>query len=229
MSHSVAKQAIPVELLRNICDDRKLQKLIADVWSYGNRGMFEWFNQPPTVSFKYCPRTVAGQFKKDYREDYKSFGDSADSEQFLFEPTKELDRYCTLLEEKLKQIRENDTAIVRRKVYLRTRISEQIHSCLLKELETSAVDIDDSLVDRAIYGDQQIATTWELRYLDTEQVKEIAYVLRGIDMDRLINHFDTSTYDIDDWLEDFQKSSQELKTCFIEAAEREQVMLTTSI
>ncbi|NJM98946.1 MAG: DUF1877 family protein [Phormidesmis sp. RL_2_1] len=191
--------------------------------------MFEWFNQPPTISFKYCPRTVADEFKKDYREDYKSLENTGDTELFLFEPTKELDAYCALLRQNLEQIKEDDLLIVQRKAYLRTRIDEQIHSCLSKELEAGAIAVDDSLVDHAIWGGEQFETVWELRYLDPERVREVAHVLREVDTEQLMNHFDTSTYDLDDRLEDFRKSSQELKTCFVEAAERGQVILTTII
>ena len=220
-------QAIPAEFLEDIRKDRKLQKLIVDIWSYGSRGMFEWFNQPPTVSFKYCPRTVANEFKKDYREDYKSFEDSAGSEHFLFEPTTELDTYCALLEQKLERIRKSDLSIVQRKVCLGSRIDEQVHSCLSKELEVSAIVTDDSLVDHAIWGNKQLDAVFELSYVDSGRVKDVAHILQEVDTEQLINHFDTSTYDLDDWLEDFRKSSKELKNCFIEAAKREQVILTT--
>jgi len=229
MSHSVAKQAIPAEFLKDICSDRKLQQLIVGIWRYGSRGMFEWFNQPPTVSFKYCPRTVADEYKKECKEDYESLENSVDSEHFLFELTKELDKYCALLEQKLEKIRKDDFLILQRRAYFGSRIDEQVHSCLSKELAASAITVDNSLVDHAIWGGEQFEGVWELRYLAPERVREVAHVLQEIDTEQLINHFDTSTYDLDDWLEDFCKSSQELKTCFVEAAERGQVILTTII
>ncbi|WP_121967846.1 DUF1877 family protein [Leptolyngbya sp. BC1307] len=191
--------------------------------------MFSWFTEPPTVSFKYCPRTVAEEFKKDYRADFAAFGNSVDDNHFLFEPENELDEYCSLLEQSLKLLKLGDPLLAQRKVYLGTRIDEQLHTCLSKALETNYPDVGAEFSNRAIWGGEWFDSASGLRYLIPEQVGEIARVLLGLEVDELLSHFDSSQYDPNDWLEDCRAAIQSFKTCFVEAAERQQVILTTVI
>ena len=85
MSHSIVKQAIPIELLEQIRSNEKLQILIKEIWSYGS-GMFLWFNALPTSDPDYFREPTIDVFIQDYEEDYEAFNGSEDKRLFPFTP-----------------------------------------------------------------------------------------------------------------------------------------------
>ncbi len=233
MSHSVAKQAITIELLEQIRADEKLQILIEDLWSYGGDGMFNWFQSPPATPSGYVRNPVVVEYKQDYRADYPDSESERNYRHFPFEPEHELESYCTRLEQILGPVKLGDPMIAQRKVYLRSRIDEQIHSCLTayltKRPKASFPDLADDFASNVIWGGERLNSDYELMYLMPDQVGAIAQVLHTINIKELLSYFDTSQYNLADWLEDGEAAAHDLKKCFVEAAEKGQIVMTTVI
>lgn len=228
MSHYIAKQAIPTEFLEQIRADQKLQKLIYDLWSYGS-DMFLWFQIPSPTASGYIRESAADVFKQDYRADFEAFGESENSQHFYFESEKELESYCVFLEQRLAQLSANDPSLVQRKAYLGTRTDEQIYSSLLKVLSEKFPALDDAFATEVVAGGEKSDSNSDLRWLASDRVSEVARVLSEIEVDELIRHFDRSQPYSAEMLEECRKAGIELKTCFIEAAQKEQVILTAII
>lgn len=220
MGHSVKKQAIPVEFFEQIRTEQPLLTLIDHLWGFG-KGMFDWFTPPPVTSFGYLPSPM-DSFKQNYKATQGSWGN-------IFESENEFESYCTLLEHYLEQLKTDDPALVHRKVYFDRRTDEQIYSFLTKELEVKFPALDFQFSYRAIWGGEQIKSDSDLLYLVAHQVSEIAHVLDQIEVNELLCHFNASEYDPNYWLEVCRKTIQVFQTCFEEAAERGQVILTKII
>lgn len=120
----------------------------------------------------------------------------------------------------------DDPALVHRKVYFDRRTDQQIYSFLTKELEVKFPALDSQFAYLAIWGGKRIKSGSDLRYLVADQVSEIAHVLGQIEVNELLIHFDASEYDPNYWLEVCRKTIQVFQTCFEEAAQRGQVILT---
>lgn len=221
MSHSVVKQAIPIEFFEQICTDSKLQMLVDDLWGCGN-GMFFWFTPPPMNSFGYSLSPM-----DEIKQEYKVMGGMLDRP---FESKEELEAYCTLLEARLEQLKADDSRLAQRKVRLEGRTYEQIASFLLEELKLKFPALDAAeFTYTAIRGGERIKPESDLCYLLPDQVGAIAHVLCQIEVDELLRHFDASKYDPDYWLEECRKTIQAFKSCFAETAERRQIILTKII
>ncbi len=109
------------------------------------------------------------------------------------------------------------------------RTDEQIHSLLLKALKAKFPELGDALADEVIWGGEKFDSNSNLRWLAPDRVREVARILQEIEVSELIRYFDKSQPYADEKLEECHKASANLKTCFAEAAQREQVILTTVI
>lgn len=220
MSHSVEKQAVPVEFFEQIHADKKLQTLIDHLWGCGG-GMFSWFTRPSTTSFRSLPSPI-----DEFKEDYEAIVGILDDP---FESEAELDFYCTLLKQQLEQLKADDPFLVQRKVYFGTRTDEIIHSFLLEEIKTKFPTLDAEFSHTAIWGGERIKPRSDLLYLLPDQVSTIANVLNQIGLDELPSHFNDLEYEPNYWLEECRKTIQDFKTCFADTSERQQVILTKTI
>lgn len=220
MGYSIEKQAIPVEFFDQIRTDEKFQALVDQLWGCGD-GMFSWFTPPSVTRFGHSPSPI-----DEFKHDRQAMKD-ASNEPFAelhdpFESEEELEAYCALLEQRLEQLKSNDPSIVQRQVYFDRRIDEQIYSFLSKELALKFPTFDAEFAHTAIWGGQQFKPSSELRYLLPDEVSTIADVLNQIEID-------ASMSDRDDWLDECYETIQAFKTCFVETAERQQIILTKMI
>ncbi|MEA5448522.1 hypothetical protein VB780_08095 [Leptolyngbya sp. CCNP1308] len=219
MSHSVEKQAVPVEFFEQIHIDKKLQILVDQLWGCGN-GMFSWFTRFPIAS-RILPSPI-DEFKEDYKAIAKMLGNPFESEA-------DLEGYCALLEQKLEQLKADEPFLIQRRVHFDTRTDEQIYSFLLEELKIKFPTLDAEFAHTAIWGGERINPASNLRYFLPDEVNVIANVLSQIELDELLSHFDDLKYDSNYWLEECRKTIQAFKTCFTETSERQQVILTKTI
>lgn len=169
------------------------------------------------------PSPIA-EFKQDY---YATDGVIVDDP---FESGEELERYCTLLEQQLEQLKLDNPLLVQRNVFLE-RTHESICQALEKEIELKFPALDPTaFADAAVWGGESIKPNLDLLYLSPQQVRTIAQILDQIDTDELSRHFDTSEYEEPDyWLEEFYEEAEALKRCFLEAAEQQQLILSKVI
>lgn len=219
MSHTIRKQAVPIEFFEEICADEKLRSLIDLMWASAS-GMFSWFTTPPFVpGFGQFPSPIE-MFKQSYRD-----GEVTDS---IFESEDDLETYCSLLEQRLEELKTNNPLLVQRKVNLASTVYGQIYDCLLEELKVKFSNLNAEFASTAMWGGERTKPDSDLLYLSPEQVGAIAHVLNQIEVDEMLRHFDASPYSNDNyWIEECRETIQAFKTCFAEAAE--QVILTKII
>lgn len=222
MSHSVSKQAIPVESFEQICNDQPLLILIDYLWGHGD-GMFYWFAPTPITSFGYIPNPIEG-LKRAYQE-YGAIRNFLDG---IFKTEAELESYCILLERFLEQLKASDPSLVHRDIFFDGHIGEQIYKSLKQELKIKFPNLDAEFARRVVWEGEQIKPGLELLYLNSDQVKAIAQVLNQVEVNELL-HQNDALQDHPGFLEEFCRTIQEFKTCFNEAAERGQIILTKVI
>lgn len=183
--------------------------------------MFSWFTDPSPTRFGGSQSPI-DEFKKDRQAMINGLSESFEELRDPFESEEELEAYCALLEQRLEQLKTDDPSIAQRQVYLDRRTHEQIHSFLLEALAVSFSTLDAEFAHIAIWGGKQFKPPSELRYLLPDEVNAIAHVLNQIEID-------DSMFDRNDWLEECYETIQAFKTCFAEAAERQQIILTKII
>ncbi|MBD1998858.1 hypothetical protein H6G00_19910 [Leptolyngbya sp. FACHB-541] len=222
MSHSIRKQAIPVESFEQICNDQPLLILIDDLWGHGG-GMFHWFAPTPITSFGYIPNPI-----EELKREYQEYGTTENFLNGIFKSEDELESYCILLERFLEQLKASDPSLVHRNIFFDGRIGEQIYKSLKQELKIKFPNLDAEFARRVVWEGEQIKPGLELLYLNSDQVKAIAQVLHQVEVNELLQHSDT-LQDHPVFLEEFCRTIQEFKTCFKEAADRGQLILTKVI
>ncbi|MBD2069599.1 hypothetical protein H6F93_19080 [Leptolyngbya sp. FACHB-671] len=216
MGHSVRKQAIPVEFFEQICANQLLLALIDQLWGCGG-SMFHWFTPFTVTNSEYFPSPV-DELKQDY-------GVMKDFWKNGFQSEDELESYCTLLEQSLNQLKADNPYLIHQEVWLDRRMHEQVYSAILQNLEVKFPDLDAEFAYEAVWGGERIQPGSDLRYLSSNRVRAIAQVLNQIEVNELLHHSDAFHGDPVS-LEEFHKTVQAFKTCFKEAAEREQIILT---
>lgn len=185
--------------------------------------MFHWFDPTPMADFGYIPNPI-----EELKQEYQEYGAEENFLDGVFESEDELESYCVLLERFLEQLKASDPSLVHRDIFFDGRIGEQIYKSLKQELKIKFPNLDAEFARRVVWEGEQIKPGLELLYLNSDQVKAIAQVLNQVEVNELLHH-SNALQDHPVFLEEFCRTIQEFKTCFKEAADQGQIILTKVI
>jgi hypothetical protein len=216
MSHSIRKQALPVEAFEQLRTDPPLLALVDRLWGCGS-GIFSWLTSSSMTGSEYL--------RDELEQNYGVMEDFWDG---TFESEDELASYCRWFEQFLEQLEADDPFLVARNVELPGWIGQQVHRLLHHELGVKFPALDAEFARRAVSGGEQLRSDSDLLYLPSEQVREVASVLNQLEMNDLFRRSDALPREPDS-LEELQRTIQAFKTCFRTAAEQGQVILTKVI
>lgn len=216
MGDSVTKQAVPIVFFEELRRDRKLCTLLARLLNCGG-GMANWFTSRTVPGFEPLPSPIAA-LKQHYQ--HQALRDST------FDSEADLEAYSRLLEERLAQFQAYDPLLAKRRVLLESQMQALLHGFLTQALAVKFPTLEAPFAHTVFWGGEAIQPNSDLLHLPPDQVSAIAHVLSQIEVEEWLCYFDDPAYAPTYWRNACHDNIQTFKRCFMETAQRRQVLLT---